>query len=225
MAKSKGITTFVLTLSFTSLIVAACETRPERPGVSETTPSPTATITTSPSPGESPYASPGVSPTGSPGVRPPGGAVGTLTPYDRKFLTDAASGASLEVQLGNLAAQKATNEDVKRFGQRMATDHSQGGQTIRQMASNLKFTLPQEPEPQQRTTVSRLEKLSGKAFDREYMKEMVNDHVKDISEFERAEKEATVAEIKQFATESLPTLRDHLKQAKEITAKLGAKAE
>jgi putative membrane protein len=140
-------------------------------------------------------------------------------------LTDAASGASLEVQLGNLAAQKATNEDVKRFGQRMATDHSQGGQTIRQMASNLKFTLPQELEPQQRTVVSRLENLSGKAFDREYMKEMVNDHVLEISEFERAEKQATIAEIKQFATEALPMLRDHLKQAREISAKLGVKAE
>src|SRR5215470_11361426 len=103
MAKSKGVTTFVLTLSFTTLIVAACETRPERPGVSETTPSPTATITTSPSPGESPTTSPGASPTTSPGASPTSGAIGTLTPYDRKFLTDAASGATFEVQLGNLA--------------------------------------------------------------------------------------------------------------------------
>src|SRR5215468_5203535 len=217
MANSKGITTFVLTLSFTTLIVAACETHPERTGVSETTPSPTATITTSPSPGASPATSPGVSPTG--------GAIGTLTPLDRKFLTDAASGAAMEVQLGNLAAQKATSEDVKRFGQRMAADHSQGGQTLRQMASNLKFTLPQDLEPEQRTVVSRLENLSGKSFDREYMKEMVRDHEKDISEYERAEKQATIPEIKQFATEALPMLRDHLKQAREIAGKRGVKAE
>ena len=217
MAKSKGITTFILTLSITTLIITACETQQERTGVTEPTPSPTAMLTTSPSPGASPAFSPGASPTM--------GATGTLTPYDREFLTDAARGASMEVQLGNFAAQKATNDEVKRFGQRLATDHSQGGQTIRQMASNLKFTLPQELTPEQRNLVSRLENLSGKAFDREYIKEMVADHVKDISEYERAAAQATIAEIKQYASQSLPMLRDHLKQAREIAAKLGVKVE
>jgi len=131
----------------------------------------------------------------------------------------------MEVQLGNTAAQKATNEEVKRFGQRMATDHSQGGQTIRQMASNLKFTLPQELTPEQRTLVTKLENLSGKAFDRDYIKTMIADHQKDISEYERAASQATNPEIKQYASQALPMLRDHLKQAREISAKLGGKAE
>jgi len=213
MSKSKCVTTFILTLCITALIMTGCESQPERTGVGEATPSPTAAMTTSPSPG----ASPGESPTG--------GATGALTPYDREFLTEAARGASTEVQLGNLATQKATNDEVKRFGQRMATDHSQGGQTIRQMASNLKFILPQDMTPEQATAVSKLEKLSGKAFDREYMKDMIADHEKVISEFERASKQATNPEIKQFATQALPTLRDHLKQAREIASKLGVKAE
>src|SRR5262249_57125626 len=98
-------------------------------GASNTPPTPAETNPPAPARGATPATSPGVSPTG--------GAIGTLTPLDRKFLTDAASGAAMEVQLGNLAAQKATSEDVKRFGQRMAADHSQGGQTLRQMASHL----------------------------------------------------------------------------------------
>jgi len=217
MSKSKCVTTFILTLCITALIMTGCESQPERTGVGEATPSPTAAMTTSPSPGASPAYSPGESPTG--------GATGALTPYDREFLTEAARGASTEVQLGNLATQKATNDEVKRFGQRMATDHSQEGQTIRQMASNLKFILPQDMTPEQKTAVSKLEKLSGKSFDREYMKEMIADHEKVISEFERASTQATNPEIKQFATQSLPTLHDHLKQAREIASKLGVKAE
>src|SRR5215475_5536683 len=212
MANSRGITTFILTLGFTALIFTACETQPERERVGEATPSPTVGITPSPTGTASPYASPTRSPV-------------ALTAPEKEFLANAGRGGMLEVQLGNLATQKASSNDVKQFGERMATDHSQLGQKLQQLASNLNVTLPQDLKPEQQAVVSRLEKLSGKAFDREYMKEMVNDHVKDISEFERAEKEATVAEIKQFATESLPTLRDHLKQAKEITAKLGAKAE
>jgi putative membrane protein len=80
-------------------------------------------------------------------------------------------------------------------------------------------------KPEQQAVVSRLEKLSGKAFDREYMREMVNDHVKDISEFERAASHATNADIKQFVSEALPTLREHLKLAREISGKLGAKTQ
>ena len=102
----------------------------------------------------------------------------------------------------------------------MATDHGQLGQKLQQLASNLNVTLPQDLKPEQQVVVSRLDKLSGKAFDREFMREMVSDHTKDISEFERAASQATNPDIKQFASEALPTLRDHLKMAREIAAKL-----
>jgi putative membrane protein len=143
-----------------------------------------------------------------------------LTAPEKEFLANAGRGGMLEVQLGNLATQKASSNDVKQFGERMATDHGQLGQKLQQLASNLNVTLPQDLKPEQQAVVSRLEKLSGKAFDREYMKEMINDHVKDISEFERAASHATNADIKQFVSEALPTLREHLKLAREIAGKL-----
>jgi len=143
-----------------------------------------------------------------------------LTAPEKEFLANAGRGGMLEVQLGNLATQKASSTDVKQFGERMATDHSHLGQKLQQLASNLNVTLPQDLKPEQQAVVSRLEKLSGKAFDREYMKQMVNDHVKDISEFERAGSQATNVDIKQFVSEALPTLREHLKLAREISGKL-----
>jgi len=139
-------------------------------------------------------------------------------------MANAARGGMLEVQLGNLAAQKASNNDVKQFGERMSTDHGQLGQKLQQLALNLGFSLPPDLKPEQQNVVSRLEKLSGKAFDREFMREMVSDHTKDISEFERASSQATNPDIKQFASEALPTLRDHLKMAREISGKLGGKS-
>jgi putative membrane protein len=148
-----------------------------------------------------------------------------LTAPEKDFMTNAARGGMLEVQLGNLAAQKASSNDVKQFGERMATDHSQLGQKLQQLASNLGFSLPPDLKPEQQALVSRLEKLSGKAFDSAYIKEMVNDHAKDVSEFERAANQATNADIKQFASEALPTLREHLKMAREIAGKLGGKTQ
>ena len=212
MANSRGITTFILTLGFTALIFTACETQPERERVGEATPSPTVGITPSPTGTASPYASP----TGSPVA---------LTAPEKEFLANAGRVGMLEVQLGNLATQKASSNDVKQFGERMATDHGQLGQKLQQLASNLNVTLPQDLKPEQQAVVSRLEKLSGKAFDREYMREMISDHTKDISEFERAASHATNPDIKQFVSEALPTLREHLKLAREISGKLGAKSQ
>src|SRR5262249_46741260 len=174
---------------------------------------PTVGVTPSPGAAASPYASPAASP------------VAALTSSEKEFMTNAARGGMMEVQLGNLAEQKASSNDVKQFGERMSTDHSQLGQKLQQLASNLNFTLPQELNPEQQNVVSRLEKLAGKAFDREYMREMVSDHVKDISEFERAASQVTNADIKQFASEALPTMRDHLKMAREIAGKLGVKGQ
>jgi len=148
-----------------------------------------------------------------------------LTVPEKEFMTNAARGGMLEVQLGNMAAQKASSNDVKQFGESMATDHSQLGQKLQQLASNLGFTLPTNLKPEQQALVSRLEKLSGKTFDREYIKEMVTDHANDVSVFERAATQATNADIKQFASEALPTLRDHLKMAREIAGKLGGKTQ
>lgn len=211
MANSRGVTTLILTLGFTALISTACETQTERQTVTEATPSPTVGLTPSPTGAASPYASP----TGSPVA---------LTTSEKDFLTNAARGGMVEVQTGNMAQQKASSEDVKRFGEQMATDHGQLGQQLQQLASNLNFRLPQDLTPQQQNLVSRLEKLSGKAFDREYMKEMIADHVKDISEFERAASQSTNPDIKQFATEALPKLRDHLKTAREVAGKVGVKS-
>ncbi|HEY7182685.1 MAG TPA: DUF4142 domain-containing protein [Blastocatellia bacterium] len=168
------------------------------------------------SPAASPYASPYASPTGSPVA---------VTPAEKEFITDAARGGALEVQLGNLAAQKASSEDVKRFGERMATDHSQLGQKLQQVASSLNLTPEQNLTPAQQNTVSRLEKLSGKEFDREYIRSMISDHERDIAEFQRAASKATNPDIKQFVTEALPTLQEHLKMAREIGGKLGVKGQ
>lgn len=206
MANSRGITTFILTLGFTALIFTACEPRPERERVGEATPSPTVGVTPSPT----------ASPTGSPVA---------LTTPEKEFMTNAARGGMLEVQLGNMATQKASSNDVKQFGEHMATDHSQLSQKLQQLASNLNFTLPTDLKPEQQALVSRFETLTGKAFDSAYIKEMVNDHIKDISEFERALSQASNADIKQFVNEALPTLRDHLKMAREIAGKLGVKTQ
>lgn len=146
-----------------------------------------------------------------------------LAPADRQFIKKAAQGGLAEVQLGQLATEKADSPDVKQFGQKMVDDHSKANDQLKQVASNKGVTIPDKLSAKDAATKARLEKLSGKVFDRAYMRDMVMDHTKDLSEFRTESKTAKDPDVKNFASETLPTLQDHLKQAKSIAPKTGAK--
>ena len=88
---------------------------------------------------------------------------------DAKFMREAANGGMAEVELGQLAAQKAASDQVKQFGQRMATDHEKANDQLYQLATQKNIRLPKGPPASERAEKSRLEKLSGDEFDKAYM--------------------------------------------------------
>lgn len=143
---------------------------------------------------------------------------------DTKFMKEAAEGGIAEVALGQLAAEKASSSDVKKFGQRMVDDHSKANEELKQLASQKNVDLPQDLSAKDKATKATLEKLSGEQFDQAYMKDMVKDHKKDVSDFRRESKAAHDPDVKQFASETLPTLEDHLKQAESIAPPATASA-
>jgi putative membrane protein len=69
-------------------------------------------------------------------------------------------------------------------------------------------------------TKKKLSKLSGDAFDQAYMQDMLKDHKTDIAAFEKESTSGKDPDVKQFASQTLPTLKDHLKQAETVTPKL-----
>jgi len=134
---------------------------------------------------------------------------------DIEFILDAAKGGMAEVELGKLAAQRAQNEEVKKFAQRMVDDHSKANDELKQIAHSKSIKLPEELETKDKSLMQRLEKLNGPAFDRAYMTAMQNDHVKDVSEFKREANAGRDPQVKSFASSTLPTLEEHLQQAKQ----------
>jgi len=142
-----------------------------------------------------------------------------LGAMEKQFMKKAAAGGEAEVELGQLATEKASNDDVKKFGQRMVDDHSKANQQLKELASSKGIDLPSGLNAKAKATKDRLSQLSGEQFDRAYMKDMVDDHTKDVAEFKHASKMAKDAEVKNFAAQTLPTLEDHLKQAQSIVPK------
>jgi putative membrane protein len=139
-------------------------------------------------------------------------------------MKEAAEGGMAEVALGQLAAEKASSSDVKKFGQRMVDDHSKANDELKQLASQKNVDLPQDLSAKDKATKAALEKLSGEQFDKAYMKDMVKDHKKDVSDFRRESKSAQDPDVKKFAAETLPTLEDHLKQAQSVAPAMTAPA-
>jgi len=135
---------------------------------------------------------------------------------DTTFMKKAARGGLAEVELGQLATQKASSDDVKKFGQRMVDDHSKANDQLKQVAAQEHIDLPTEPSAKDKATKARLEKLSGEQFDRAYMADMVKDHKADVAEFEHESKMAADPAVKSFAQQTLPALREHLKEAEKI---------
>ena len=142
-----------------------------------------------------------------------------LSAADQKFVKKAAQGGMAEVELGKLATQKASSDDVKKFGQRMVDDHTKANDQLKQIAGNKGISLPTDLDAKDQALKDRLSKLEGEQFDRAYMKNMVRDHTKDVSEFRKESTSAKDSDLKNFASQTLPTLEDHLKEAKNIAPK------
>lgn len=144
-----------------------------------------------------------------------------MAAQDHNFLMDAAMGGLMEVELGRVAAQQGASEPVKTFGQRMVDDHSKANQELMNLAQGKGITLPTELDAKHRESVTKLSAMSGANFDREYTKMMVSDHRKDVSEFEKESTRGADADLKEFATKTLPTLQEHLKMAEALPGAKG----
>jgi putative membrane protein len=145
---------------------------------------------------------------------------GVLT-ADRKFMDKAAQGGMAEVEMGQLAEQNAQNPNVKAFGKRMVEDHTKANDQLKQLASQKGVALPTSLDAKEQATKNRLSKLQGAAFDKAYMKDMVADHQQDVAEFKKASSSAHDADLKNWASETLPTLQSHLQEAEKIDANVG----
>jgi putative membrane protein len=139
-----------------------------------------------------------------------------LSASDRKFVMEAAQGGMAEVEMGQLATEKASNPDVKKFGQRMVDDHTKANDQLKQVASQEGIQLPTSISAKDKMTKERLSKLSGADFDKAYMADMVKDHTKDVADFQKESTSGKDPAVKDFATQTLPTLQSHLQAAQQV---------
>jgi putative membrane protein len=172
--------------------------------------------------GSPPQTTPGG--TGAPGGGPTAGTPGTMPDTtsapnkvdDKKFMKDAAVGGMTEVELGKLAQEKAANPEVKQFAEKMVSDHTKANDQLKEVATKAKIDIPNALDSKHQSRVDKLAKLSGPQFDKAYMKDQLKDHEKDVSAFQSEAQGGSDPAVQKFATETLPTLQQHLEMAKNV---------
>src|SRR5215212_8995854 len=133
----------------------------------------------------------------------------------QKFITKAIEGNLAEIQLGQLAQQKGASDEVRNFGQQLVADHSAANKSATTVAGQMGVTPPSEPGKKHKALYERMSKLSGDAFDRQFVKHMVDDHRTEIGEHQKEAKRPK-SPAAGYAKETLPTLQQHLQTAQSL---------
>jgi putative membrane protein len=151
-------------------------------------------------------------------ARDRGAAVGTAgASADKDWIEDQLEDGRAEIQLAQLASERATNPQVKQFAQMMVKDHQAAADDLKQAASaaNVQINPAMELDNDHKDLQEDLSKLSGRDFDRKYIDAMVDEHQEAVNELEK-KGDADNMQVRQWATKTLPKVRQHLDQAKQI---------
>ncbi len=141
----------------------------------------------------------------------------TVSP--QSFASQAAVIGKAEIELGQLAAQKSQDDDVREYAQRMVKDHKAAAAELEKVAKQTNLMLPESLDAEHEALKQKLTGLQGDAFDREYAKAMAKGHDKAVALFEAASQAPQMpAELKQFAASTLPTLKEHDRMAHSLNA-------
>ncbi len=149
-----------------------------------------------------------------------GGTRSEMTNEDKEFVAMAGLSGLAQMQMANLALQKASSAEVKAFAQKMIADHTNPNAEIAELATTKGLALATELSGDPKAALEHLASLSGAEFDKAYMKHMVEDHEKDVAAFDKASTSATDANLKAWAGRTLPALKEHLEMAKQTARKV-----
>ena len=140
-----------------------------------------------------------------------------LTSADRKAITDMGMSNMAEVEMGKLAQSKSQNAGVKEFAQKMVDDHGKALGEVQTLAQSKGVTLPTELDAKHKAMAAKLEKLSGDAFDKAYVKQGgVGAHKETLAKLQKASKAAKDSDVKAQVDKTIPVVQTHLKHAEDL---------
>jgi len=178
---------------------------------------------------QQPPSQPGYPPNTQPGMGrstdPTAGDVGPSKTDDKAFLKRVAADDMMQVELGKLAAEKASNDAVKQYGRKIADDRQKAHEEVTQLAAKHGVNVPETLDSKHKSKIDKLAKLEGQNFDRAFLKEATHNDGDDIAEFQAEANGGSDAAVKSFATRVLPMLQAHVQMAKNLQTAKGTQEQ
>ncbi|MCI8211338.1 hypothetical protein AUC61_17565 [Pseudomonas sp. S25] len=140
------------------------------------------------------------------------------------FVEDASAKGVAEVEAGKLAQGKSTSADVKAFADMMVKDHTKANEELAKIAASKKLEVSDQAMLMDKAKSMILELRGAKSFDQAYANNQVKAHEQTIELFEKEASDGKDAELKAFASKTLPVLKEHLKHAQALAEKHGGDA-
>ena len=139
---------------------------------------------------------------------------------DKKFLATAAQSDQNEIALSQLASQKATDPAVKSFADTMLKEHPKMTASMKPFAEARGLTPPTGPDADHQKELDKLNGLSGKDFDKEYIDQMVSDHAKALSAFTTEAKDTKDVKLQAAVIKGKTAVAAHKNMAYDLKKKL-----
>jgi putative membrane protein len=150
------------------------------------------------------------------------GSSADATP-DMSFYQHLAEGNTAEIRDGQLAQKKSSNQAIKDFGAMMVKDHTAAGEQLTSLAQSKGVKLPEGPGMGADTKKAELDVLTGKTFDKTYVKGQVKAHRETVDLLQKEISTGQDAQAKAFAEKVLPTVKSHLHEIVGIAGSMGIK--
>lgn len=132
------------------------------------------------------------------------------------FVTKAALAGDFEIKSSQLAKSKSKNAEVLSFADKMIADHTAAAKKLEETAAAAGVTADKSETSPHTDDMKDLEEAKPEAFDEEYVEKQTEAHEDAVSLFEGYAEKGDDAKLKQFAAETLPTLRAHLDHVKKL---------
>lgn len=145
-----------------------------------------------------------------------------VSPVDQQFMLTAASVGTAEVDLGELAARRATDPAVRVLGQHLVDEHTRINAQLGEVAQAKRVKLLKAMDPANRTLYDELSRVSGPVFDREYLLAQINIHRMGNALYQSEADAGEDADVRSFAQRNLPAGAAHLRAAQALLSHTGS---
>jgi putative membrane protein len=152
------------------------------------------------------------------------GEAASLSALDRTFIAQSAYGSLGEAALGRLAVTQAGSQGVRDFGRMMVEEHDRINAELITLATAKGVVPPSAPDPGRQAVSGMLAKLSGSAFDRQYVPQQLADHETELTLLRGEARYGQDADVRAFAERTAPIVERHITVLRQLLSNQSASA-